>query len=271
MIWNCRDKKIECAKATLIMGIVNVTPDSFSDGGEYNDASCAIAHALELVEQGADIIDLGAQSTRPGYVEISADEEIARLEPVLTELRKKTDAPISVDTYFPEVARRVLELGADIVNDVSGVINVDMANVVKEFGAGWIVMHNGEGSINEVKAFFENSLNEIIALGIDRSQICLDMGIGFGKTREQDKELIANIEKYRIEDVPILLGTSRKRVIGEGSNQKEPQKRVYGNISADTVAILGGANIIRLHDVENEIQGILMAQSLKGAIINGQD
>lgn len=269
MIWNCRDKKTECAKRTLIMGIVNVTPDSFSDGGRWFEPEKAVEHALQLIADGADIIDLGAQSTRPGYTQISPQEELSRLEPVLTELRAKTDVPISVDTYFPVVASRVLELGADIINDVSGVVGAEMADVVKKYGAGWIIMHNGDGGIKEVKAFFENSLSECKKLGIPKSRICLDMGIGFGKTRAQDRELIANVEKYRIKDVPLLLGTSRKRVIGEGSNQKEPLKRIYGNISADTAAILGGVNIIRLHDVKNEIQGILMAQALKGAVIDG--
>lgn len=269
MIWNCRDKKIECENKTLIMGIVNVTPDSFSDGGKWADSESAVAHALDLISEGADIIDLGAQSTRPNYVEISADEEFARLHPVIKALREKCDVPISVDTYFPSVAERCLEMGVDIINDVSGVISNEMADVVKKYNAGWVVMHNGDGGISEVSAFFKNSLAQIEALGISRGQICLDMGIGFGKTRKQDLELIANVEKYRIKDVPILLGTSRKRVIGEFSGQENPAERVYGNISADTIAILGGANIIRLHDVKNEIQGILMAQALKGHKANG--
>ncbi len=269
MIWTCRDKKIECEEHTLIMGIVNVTPDSFSDGGKWNNAVKAVSHALELMEQGADIIDIGAQSTRPGYTEITPQEELKRLEPVLTGIRAKTDAPVSIDTYFPEVAEKCLALGADIINDVSGVVSPKMADAVKKYNAGWIIMHNGDGGIYEVGNFFKKSLADCQKLNIKKSQICFDMGIGFGKDRQQDKELIANIEKYRIEDIPILLGTSRKRVIGEGSRQKVASERVYGNISADTIAVLGGVNIIRLHDVKNEIQGIYMAESLKGAIING--
>ncbi len=263
MIWNCRDKKIEYGDKVLIMGIVNVTPDSFSDGGNFADSDNAIRHAMELVEQGADIIDLGAQSTRPGYVEISPDEEWARLEPVLTTLRGMTDCPISVDTYFPIVAQKAVNAGADIINDVSGVFNVEMASIVKQTGAGWVIMHNGDGGVDEIRRFFASIADKCHDFGISGDSICFDMGIGFGKTYEQNLELIANIDSYKMDGYPILLGTSRKRVIGASSNQPVATERVYGNISADAVAILGGVDIIRLHDVLHERQGILTAQALK--------
>ncbi|MGN0531563.1 MAG: dihydropteroate synthase [Eubacterium sp.] len=263
MIWNCRDKKIEYgAGKVLIMGIVNVTPDSFSDGGNYFLPEDAVAHAMELVTDGADIIDLGAQSTRPGYQEISPDEEWGRLEPVITQLRNKTDLPISVDTYFSSVAKRCIDAGADIINDVSGIINPDMAQAVADSGCGWVIMHNGDGGCPQVKEFFEHSVKECRNLGIDSSQICLDMGIGFGKTVEQNIDLIANIPQYRLGGYPVLLGCSKKRVIGALSGQQQASQRVYGNIAADTVAVLGGVDIIRLHDVKNERQGILTAQEL---------
>ena len=264
MIWNCRDKKIEYgAGKVLIMGIVNVTPDSFSDGGNYFLPRDAVAHAMELVTEGADIIDLGAQSTRPGYREISPDQEWSRLEPVITPLRKKTEVPISVDTYFPSVAKKCALAGADIINDVSGVINPDMAQVAADSGCGWVIMHNGDGGCRQVKEFFEKSAEECRNFGIDSSRICFDMGIGFGKTAEQNIELIANIPQYRLEGYPVLLGCSKKRVIGALSGQQQASQRVYGNIAADTVAVLGGVDIIRLHDVKNEKQGILTAQELK--------
>ena len=247
------------------MGIVNVTPDSFSDGGSYFNPSSAVEHAFLLEAQGADIIDFGAQSTRPGYAEISADEEWARLAPVLAEFRKKSQIPISIDTYFPEVAEKSLAAGADIINDVSGEVNPKMAKIVKNSRCGWILMHNGAGDCDEVAEFFSSAILEAEALGIGREQLCLDMGIGFGKTRAQDLSLIANIADYKPEGVPLLLGTSRKRVIGEFSRQPDAQKRIYGNIAADTAAILGGADIIRLHDVENERQGVLMADAIKCA------
>ncbi len=263
MYWKCADKKIEYGNRTLIMGIVNVTPDSFSDGGSFFDPAAAVEHALLLEAQGADIIDFGAQSTRPGYAEISAEEEWARLAPVLAEFRKRSQIPVSVDTYYPEVAQKSLEAGADIINDVSGRVNPETAKIVKNSRSGWILMYNGAGDFKETGKFFSSAILEAEALGVPKEQICLDMGIGFGKTRQQDLSLIANIADYKIEGVPLLLGTSRKRVIGEYSRQPDAKKRIYGNIAADTAAILGGADIIRLHDVENEIQGIRMADAIK--------
>ena len=265
MIWNCRNKKIEYDTRPIIMGIINVTPDSFSDGGDYFDSSDAVERAMKMLEQGADILDFGAQSTRPGHTPVSANEEISRLENVISKVREKTDAVISVDTYFPEVAKKVLEWGADIINDVSGKINPDMAQLIKKSGAGWVIMHNGAGGIDEVKDFFKKSAAECDKIGINKNQICFDMGIGFGKSRPQDLELISNIKEYKLSGYPLLLGTSRKRVIGEYSHQAEPKNRVYGNIAADTVAVLGGADIFRIHDVKNEKQGIYMAYALKSA------
>ena len=292
MIWKCRNKEINYTEKPIIMGIINVTPDSFSDGGDYYNAESAVAHALEHIENGADILDFGAQSTRPGHVAINAlehiengadildfgaqstrpghvainaDEEIRRLTPVLEKIRLLCTLPISVDTYYPEVAAAVIELGADIINDVSGVINPEMARIIKQSGAGWIIMHNGDGGVDEVSSFFDNSINECEALGINASQLCLDMGIGFGKTRPQDLELIAGIKHYKRQGYPLLLGTSRKRVIGEYSAQAEPKKRIYGNIAADTAAVFGGADIFRVHDVKSEKQGIYMAYALKKA------
>lgn len=266
MIWKCRDKKIEYGKKVLIMGIVNVTPDSFSDGGDHFSPQDAIDCAFSLADDGADIIDIGAQSTRPGHTPVSDEEEWSRLEPVLKAVCGKISVPVSVDTYYPSVAEKALQAGADIINDVSGIISPEMAEIVKNTPCGWIIMHNGAGSVGEVKEFFINSAEECERLGIDAAQLCFDMGIGFGKDYEENMELLANVSQYKIEGYPLLLGTSRKRVIGAGSNQDNPKERVYGNIAADTAAILGGADIIRIHDVKNEKQGILMAQNLKGYV-----
>ncbi len=265
MFWNCADKKIEYGERTLIMGIVNVTPDSFSDGGSFFNPADAVERALILEAQGADIIDFGAQSTRPGYSEISADEEWERLAPVLSAFRQKSDIPVSVDTYYPSVAEKSLKAGANIINDVSGRVNPEMAKIVKNRRCGWILTYNGAGAQQQAADFFNAALLEAQALGINKDQLCFDMGIGFGKTRQQDLSLLANVADYKIADVPLLLGVSRKRVIGEYSRQSDVQKRIYGNIAADTAAILGGVDIIRLHDVENERQGILMADAIKGA------
>lgn len=266
MIWKCKDKQIEYGKKVLVMGIVNVTPDSFSDGGEHFSVKDAVACALELEAQGADIIDIGAQSTRPGHIPVSDKEEWQRLEPVLGELKGKLHVPVSVDTYYPYVAQNAFKIGVDIINDVSGIISPDMAKIVKNTGCGWIIMHNGAASPADIKDFFEKSAARCIELGIDKSQLCFDMGIGFGKDYDESMTLLANVGAYKLPDYPLLLGTSRKRVIGAGSNQDNPKKRIYGNIAADTAAILGGVDIIRLHDVENEKQGILMAQNLKGYV-----
>ena len=269
MIWNCRDKQIEYGDKVLVMGIVNVTPDSFSDGGDHFSPDDAVDCALRLEAEGADIIDIGGQSTRPGHSPVSDAEEWARLAPVLKALEGKLSVPVSVDTYYPLVAEKALEAGADIINDVSGVISHKMAEIVRFYRAGWILMHNGAGSPDDIRAFFENSISECEKAGIDKSQLCLDMGIGFGKNYEENMYLIANVGRYKTDGFPLLLGTSRKRVIGQGSGQDNPKERIYGNIAADTAAILGGADIIRVHDVKNEKQGILMAQNMRGFILNG--
>lgn len=263
MIWKCKNKNIEYGGRTLIMGIVNVTPDSFSDGGDYFSAENAAERAIELERDGADIIDIGAQSTRPGHKSVSAEEEWARLESVLSRLDGRLTASVSVDTYYPSVAEKALQNGVDIINDVSGVISPEMAEIVKRERCGWIIMHNGAGGVDEVGEFFKNSVEQCRKLGIDDSQICLDMGIGFGKEYEQNLSLIANINRYKLGGFPLLLATSRKRVIGTGSGQSEPKQRTFGNIAADTFAILDGVDIIRVHNVKDEKQGILMAENIK--------
>ncbi len=266
MLWKCKDKKIEYGKKILIMGIVNVTPDSFSDGGDHFSVEDAVECALALEKDGADMVDIGAQSTRPGHIPVSDEEEWQRLEPVLTALKGRLSVPVSVDTYYPLVAEKALKSGVDIINDVSGVISKEMAEIVKKERAGWIIMHNGPGTPEDIKAFFEKSVDECEELGIDKEQLCLDMGIGFGKDYDENMTLLTNICEYKMAGYPLLLGTSRKRVIGQGSNQENPKERVYGNIAADTAAVFGGVDIIRVHDVKNEKQGILMAQNMKGYV-----
>ena len=189
-----------------------------------------------------------------------------RLEPVLNALNGKINIPISVDTFYPYVAEKAVKFGVSIINDVSGTISNDMANVIKNSNIGWIIMHNGEGDTAEVKEFFENTSKKVETLGINKNQICFDMGIGFGKTRQQDMSLISNIPMYKLSGYPLLLGTSRKRVIKEGTGQENPKLRIYGNIAADTAAIFGGVDVIRMHDVANEKQGIYMAEALKKSL-----
>lgn len=263
MFLQTKNHKIEYGKKTLIMGIVNITPDSFSDGGDNFSTENAVNTAIEMEKQGADILDFGAQSTRPGYTLISDKEEWKRLKPVLEAVHGRISIPVSVDTFYPFVAENALNSGADIINDVSGILSPEMAEIIQKHGAGWVIMHNGSGGLAEVAEFFKKAIHELDSFGVNKNQICFDMGIGFGKTRAQDMELIANIEKYKPCGYPMLLGTSRKRVIKEGSGQELPKERIYGNIAADTAAIFSGADIIRLHDVEHEKQGIYMADALK--------
>ena len=219
-----------------------------------------------MEKDGADIIDIGGQSTRPGHIPVSAEAEWERIKPVLDALKGKLNIPISVDTFYPYVAEKAVKRGVSIINDVSGIINSDMANVIKNSNTGWIIMHNGEGDVTEVKNFFENAAIQLKRLGINKNQICFDMGIGFGKTRQQDMSLISNIPMYKLSGYPLLLGASRKRVIKEETGQENPKLRIYGNIAADTAAIFGGVDIIRMHDVANEKQGIYMAEALRKSL-----
>ncbi len=271
-IWKCRDREIEYGDETLIMAVINVTPDSFSDGGKYFEPEAACEGAVQAEKTGADIIDVGAFSTRPGHSDISEEEEWRRLDGALSLMRGKVSLPVSVDTFRPEVARKALDAGACIINDVSGEVTPEMAAVVKSAGCGWVVMYAGAGGAKEVAAFFKEALRKAEEYGVQKGQICLDMGIGFGKTREDDFELLANVKEYKVKGCPLLLGVSRKRVVGVGSRQEEPKLRTPGNIAANTAAILGGADIIRLHDVKTEKQGIYMADAIKRAVKgkNGQ-
>ncbi len=248
------------------MAIINVTPDSFSDGGKNFDPEQAVKSAVEAQENGADIIDIGAQSTRPGFTRISEKEEWQRLEPVLKGLKGRLHVPVSVDTFYPFTARMAAENGAVIINDVSGCTGAEMARVVRETGCGWVITFSGAGAQREAAAFFKKSAARALEMGIKKESLCFDPGIGFSKTRQQDLALLANIKEYRLPDYLFLLGASRKRVIGFASGQPDPEKRVFGNIAADTAAILAGANIIRLHDVRNEKQGILTADAIKRSI-----
>jgi len=232
-----------------LMAILNVTPDSFSDGGLYFAPEDAIARALELERDGADILDIGAQSTRPGCQVISPAEELRRLRPVLEGLRGKLGIPISVDTFYPEVAREALKLGAGIVNDVSGVVNEEMAGIVKSHGATWVLMHNQNGAdfegqyedvVRDVREALENMAARAMALGIEKERLWLDPGIGFGKAQEDNLRLLANLEQAKVPGFPLLVGVSRKRLTGGA---------LAGTLAAQTVAQWGGVDILRTHDV----------------------
>lgn len=251
-----------------IMGIVNVTPDSFSDGGRFLDPEPAVAHALRLIEDGADVVDLGAESTRPGggiygdgAREVPASEEIDRLQPVLESLRRETDAVISVDTRKGAVARASLAAGADLINDVGGLRDPELMSAVAASGCPVVVMHSrGETSsmqrdidfadvAREVGEELEASIEPAIGAGVERRQIILDPGIGFGKTADQNLDLLCRFEPLHRLGMPILIGASRKSFIAAVSAPADPTARIGGSLAAMAWATRCGASLLRVHDV----------------------
>jgi dihydropteroate synthase len=256
----------------LVMGVLNVTPDSFSDGGQFLEPTAALAQAQRLVEEGADIVDVGAESTRPygGAVLVSLDEERNRLAAVLPAI-VGLGVPVSVDTMKAPVAAWALESGAAIVNDVWGLQrDPDMARVVADYGAPVVVMHNrdkadpGIDIIAAVSEFFSRSLEIAWQAGITREQIVLDPGIGFGKTPEQSLTCIARLDAWRGFNLPILVGASRKRFINAIA-PAEPSQRLGGSLAAHLIAAEGGAKIIRAHDVAPTVQALAVAAAIRRA------
>lgn len=265
--------KFDLGTRTLVCGILNITPDSFSDGGLWDEPEKALVRACQMQAQGADIIDVGAQSTRPGAQPLGAEEESERLLPVLRLLREKITVPISVDTFYPECAKLALENGASVINDVSGKVDDAMAKVVSQYGAGWIIMHNpssadkictySEGVVKAVGDFFREAADKAEAFGIPRESLCFDIGVGFSKSYEDNLMLIKNIGQTRVAGAALMSAVSRKRVIGEASGEKEPSKRDPGTVAAHTVSILSGADIVRVHDVFSAVQAAKVADAIK--------
>ena len=255
-------------KRTYIMGILNVTPDSFSDGGNFNSVDKALEHAREMIKEGADIIDLGGESTRPGHKYVDADEELRRIIPVIKKLKSELDIPISVDTYKAKVAEESLKLGVEMINDIWGLRkDKDMANVIAKYKAYVCIMHNQDNTeydkdiIESIKEFLLESINIAIESGIDKDKIVLDPGIGFGKTYEQNLEVLKRLGELKSLGYPILLGTSRKSVIGNTLNLP-PQERVEGTIATTVLGIKDGVDIVRVHDVEKNLRAAKMADAI---------
>lgn len=249
-----------------VMGILNVTPDSFSDGGKFLNPDTAVNAALKMEADGADIIDIGAQSTRPGATIISPDEEIKRLKPVLKSVTDKVKIPVSVDTFYSETAEFALKNGAKIINDVSGKFNEKIAELIKENNAGWIVMHNEKienNAVEEVKNFFENFLNTATCFGIKKEQLCFDVGIGFNKTVEQNLQLISDCGKTKIDNCPLMVAASRKSFIGRIADIENPNDRLPGTVAAHTIAMMNGADIIRVHDIQEAVQAVKIIKAVK--------
>ncbi len=256
----------------LVMGVLNVTPDSFSDGGRYLDPQAAIVHARRLAAEGADILDVGAESTRPygGAIRISLEEERARLAPLLSDV-VALGVPVSIDTLKAAIAAWALDLGAAIVNDVWGLQgDADMARVVAEHQASVVIMHNrisvdpAIDIVAEVTDFFRRSLDIAARAGSPRQRIVLDPGIGFGKTAEQSLTCIARLDAWREFGVPLLVGASRKRFIHSVA-PSEPMDRLGGSLAAHLLAVENGATIVRVHDVAATAQALAVASAIRRA------
>ncbi len=252
----------------LLMGILNTTPDSFSDGGRYDDAEAGIEHSKRMIDLGADVIDIGAESTRPGATALSVEDELNRLKQILPDIMLKQKGLFSIDTYKAEVAAYACGLGVGIVNDVWGFErDPNMASVVSDMEAVAILMHNRESIdtsidiIDDIALFMDKAIKKARDAGIPDSHIVIDPGIGFGKTPEQNFEIIRRIQLLKTFGFPILIGLSNKRMIGSLTG-KDVDQRLYGTLSANIIALMNGADIIRVHDVEAHMDAMKVFSEL---------
>lgn len=265
--------------APKVMGVVNVTPDSFSDGGAFLAVDRAVEHGMALVAEGADILDIGGESTRPGAPEVPEDEEIRRVCPVIAALAAQTGVPISIDTRKSRVAEAALAAGAKIVNDVSGLtFDPRLAEVVAASGAGYVGMHmrgtpetmqsltRDDDIMVELTGFFRQLIRTAVACGIARDRIAIDPGIGFGKTAGQNLAIIHELGRFRELDRPLLIGVSRKAFIGKTLKIDVPSERIWGTAAAVALAVYHGAHIIRVHDVGEMKQVGIMAAAIREAV-----
>ena len=262
---------------TRVMGVINVTPDSFYDGGRYDSRGDAISHGMRLAAEGADVLDVGGESSRPGADPVSWKDEIERVEPVIAWLAERTQCAISVDTTKAEVAGRALDAGADWVNDISaGLLDPEILDVVAEAGVPYVAMHmrgtpkmmqsdTGYGDlVDEIDAYFAERLETFEKAGIDGSQVILDPGIGFGKSPEDNYTLLARLDDFRKFGRPLLVGPSRKSFLAL-AGAKSPEERLPGTISAVTICALGGVEVVRVHDVAATLQAIRVARLVDDA------
>ena len=273
-IKNFNDWLLSKKKQSLIMGILNVTPDSFSDGGKYLEKNTAINHALEMIDEGADIIDIGGESTRPFSDPVSLKEEISRVVPVIEGIRKESDVCISIDTTKSQVATAALNSGASVINDVSA-MEVDplMVDVALKFDCPLIIMHmkgtpknmqddpKYESLISDIKDYLLDRADFIISKGINPKKIVIDPGIGFGKTVENNFEIIKNLNHFTTMNFPVLLGASRKSFIGISLNLPE-KDRLEGSLAANIIGLQNGAKIFRVHDVDETNKALIIANKI---------
>ncbi|MEI9959610.1 MAG: dihydropteroate synthase [Limisphaerales bacterium] len=278
MIFHARQFEVAFPRPALVMGIVNVTPDSFSDGGKFFDPAKAVEHALKLIEQGAEVLDIGGESTRPNAVPVDEMEEVRRVIPVIEQLVTKIKIPLSIDTMKPAVARAALRAGASIVNDVAANRDdSDMWKIVAEFKAGYVCMH-AQGSpqtmqknpvyadvVREVGEFFQERLQCLNKCGVAAEQVVFDVGIGFGKTLEHNLQLLANLRSFTKLERPLLLGVSRKSFIGKLLGA-EVDERLPASLACASLAVADGVQIIRTHDVAETVQAVRMTEAILGQV-----
>ena len=273
-IFNVRGKILPIGERTLIMGILNVTPDSFYDGGMYLDTETAYARAKRLIEEGADIIDIGGESTRPGSDSVSIDTELNRILPILERLERNVTVPVSIDTTKAEVARQALEHGAGIVNDISALRNdPEMVEIIAEYNVPIVIMHmKGDpvgmqvnpyykDVISEIKVFLKERIEWAVNHGIKEENIIVDPGIGFGKLPEHNLEILQRLNEFKELDRPILVGPSRKSFIGKILNA-DPEERLMGTAASVAVSVSNGADIVRVHDIKEMRQVVEVVQAI---------
>ena len=276
MIWKIQDRIFDLAHRGWIMGVLNVTPDSFSDGGQFVHLENALEHARKMISEGAEIIDVGGESSRPGALPVSVEEEKRRVLPVITALRNESNVLISIDTNKPEVARAAIAVGANIVNDISGLRAPEMLDLVAETGVGAVAMHmNGtplkmqeapryDDVVQEVRAFFEERLAACIRQKMDPSCIVFDPGIGFGKTLDHNLALLRNLALIRPADRPMLVGVSRKSFLSKITGDDTPGSRFWPTIALTSFCREAGAEIIRVHDVLPNVHALRMTEAIHG-------
>jgi dihydropteroate synthase len=274
MIFRARQFEFTFPRPVLVMGVLNVTPDSFSDGGKFLDAAAAVARGLELTSQGADILDIGGESTRPGAAPVAEAEELRRVLPVIEALAARVKIPLSIDTLKPAVARAALQAGASIVNDIAA-NRADPAlwNVVAEFRAGYVCMHM-QGNpqtmqieprytdvVEEVGVFFTDRLARLQASGIEPEQVVLDVGIGFGKKLPHNLQLLAELRRFAKFERPLLVGISRKSFLGKLSGA-DVTERLPSALACSTLAVAEGVHMLRTHDVAETVQAVRMTEAI---------
>ncbi len=261
------NKEFKLGERTYVMGILNATPDSFSDGGKFNEVEIALKRVEEMIKQGADIIDVGGESTRPGFNVVEADEEIKRVVPVIKGIKEKFDIPVSIDTYKAETAEAAIKAGADIINDVWGFKkDKNMADVAAKYDVPCILMHNRkdkpyENLMEDVKNDLNESIEIAMNAGVRKENIILDPGIGFAKTYEENLIVMKNLKEIKNMGYPVLLGTSRKSMIGNALNLPVDQ-RVEGTLVTTVMGIMAGCEFIRVHDVLENKRACVMTDTI---------